>query len=85
MTMRSCHLREKRRMGIIIFGAGLIGLMHPTPSHAGLDFTFSFTNTGGHVNGTVTGEIDGLVNGTGLAATNGNTRQLPGRFGTALH
>jgi hypothetical protein len=55
---------------IIILGAGLIGLMHPTASHAALDFTFSFTNTFGSVNGTVTGEIDGLVNGTAVAATN---------------
>ena len=55
---------------IIILGAGLIGLMHPTASHAALDFTFSFTNTFGSVNGTVTGEIDGLVYGTAVAATN---------------
>ncbi len=43
-----------------ILGAGLIGLMHPTASHAGpLDFMFSFTGTvpPGSVAGTVTGEI----------------------------
>jgi hypothetical protein len=55
---------------IIILCAGLIGLMHPTASHAALDFTFSFTNTFGSVNGTVTGEIFGLVNGTAVPATN---------------
>jgi hypothetical protein len=55
---------------IIILCAGLIGLMHPTASHAALDFSFSFTNTFGSVNGTVTGEIFGLVNGTAVAATN---------------
>jgi hypothetical protein len=73
MTTRRRHLPEKGRTMkriIIILSTGLVGLMHPTASHAALDFTFSFTNTFGSVNGTVTGEIDGLVNGTAVAATN---------------
>jgi hypothetical protein len=55
-----------------ILGAGLIGLMHPTASHAGpLDFMFSFSNTVGNVNGTVTGEIFGLSdNASNQAASN---------------
>jgi hypothetical protein len=58
---------------IIILGACLIGLMHPTPSHATLlDFTFSFTGTvpPGIVAGTVTGEIFGQTEGATSAATN---------------
>jgi hypothetical protein len=53
-----------------ILGAGLFGLMHPTATHAGpLDFMFSFSNTTGNVNGTVTGEIFGLTdNATGPAS-----------------
>lgn len=56
-----------------VLGAGLIGLMHPTPSHATLlDFTFSFTGTvpPGNVAGTVTGEIFGLTEGATSSATN---------------
>jgi hypothetical protein len=53
---------------LAVLGAGLIGLMVPTASHA-LVFAFSFTNATGNVNGTVTGEIYGLVNGTDVATT----------------
>jgi hypothetical protein len=53
---------------LTILGAGLIGLMVPTASDA-LVFTFSFTNATGSVNGTVTGQIFGLVNGPAVAAT----------------
>src|SRR5271170_3031461 len=53
-----------------VLGAGLVGLMHPTAAHAvPLDFMFSFSNTVGAVNGTVTGEIFGLTdNATGPAS-----------------
>jgi len=55
-----------------ILGAGLIGLIHPTASHAGpFDFMFSFTGTipPSSVAGTVSGEIFGLTdNATGPAS-----------------
>jgi hypothetical protein len=54
---------------MMALSAGLIGLLHPTASNA-LVFKFSFSNTGGTVPGTVTGEIFGLVNGTAVPATN---------------
>jgi hypothetical protein len=66
-----------------ILGAGLIGLMHPTASHAGpLDFMFSFSNTVGNVNGTVTGEIFGLTNNTAnQAASNVVVDSAPALLG----
>ena len=55
-----------------MLGAGLIGLIHPTASHAGpFDFMFSFTGTipPSSVAGTVSGEIFGLTdNATGPAS-----------------
>jgi hypothetical protein len=73
MTRHHRHFPEGGRAmmrTMTILGVGLIGLMHPTASHAGpLDFMFSFSNTVGNVNGTVTGEIFGLTdNATGPAS-----------------
>jgi hypothetical protein len=47
-------------------------LISPLPAHAGLNFTFSFTNdpTYGNTPGTVTGEIFGLTDNSTSAATN---------------
>jgi hypothetical protein len=60
-----------RKQILTVLGAGLIGLMSPTTSHATvLDFTFSFSNTIGNVGGTVTGEIFGLTEGATSSATN---------------
>jgi hypothetical protein len=76
MTRHRRHFHEGGRamMRIMtILGAVLIGLMHPTASHAGpLDFMFSFTGTvpPGNVAGTVTGEIFGLTNNATGPASN---------------
>jgi len=68
-----------RRIITIIIGAVLVGLMCPTASQA-LVFTFSFSNTVGTTDGTVTGEID-LVNGTNVAATNVTVDSYPAALG----
>ena len=65
---------------LAILGAGLLGLMVPTASEA-LVFTFSFTNATGTVDGTVTGQIFGLVNGTNVAATDVILDSYPSGFG----
>jgi hypothetical protein len=62
-----------RKQILTLLGVGLIGLMHPAAAKADpLDFTISFTGTvpPGTVAGTVTGEIFGLTEGTGVPATN---------------
>jgi hypothetical protein len=69
---------------VTILGAGLIGLMHPTASHAGpLDFMFSFTGTAppGIVAGTVTGEIFGLTNNATGPASNVVLDSYPAELG----
>ena len=65
---------------LTIVGAGLLGLMVPTASNA-LVFDFSFTNATGTVDGTVTGQIFGLVNGTNVAATDVILTSYPSGLG----
>jgi hypothetical protein len=62
-----------RRQILTLLSVGLIGLLHPSTTHAGpLDFMFSFTGTvpPGSVAGTVTGEIFGLTNNASGSASN---------------
>jgi hypothetical protein len=86
MTTRRRHLRANirtMRLFPIFLGAGLIALLHPTASQA-LVFTFSFTDTIGNVGGTVTGEIDGLVNGANVPATDVILESYPSGIGLPL-
>ena len=67
---------------LTILGAGFIGLMSPTTSHATvLDFTFSFSNVNGTVSGTVTGEIFGLMDNATGPATNVIVDSYPAGLG----
>jgi len=73
-----------RRQILTLLSVGLIGLLHPSTTHAGpLDFMFSFTGTvpPGSVAGTVTGEIFGLTNNASGSASNVVVDSYPAGLG----
>jgi hypothetical protein len=73
-------MKKKFLLGV---SAALAAMLVSAPGHA-LDFTFSFTNQTGNVPGTVTGEIDGLMNNATSTPTHVTVTSFPSALGLGV-
>ena len=69
--------------GALVAGTAVLSSLWSSPSHA-LTIDFSFINTIGNVSGTVSGEIEGLVDTGFSSATNVIIQSAPGSLGLTL-